>query len=128
MKPPAAASEPQAKAVQPEPVAVGVAGGPAEAAQSAAVNDSASREVTQTATSGTSEVPLVAAEGATGGQKKTHVTPPPPRHRGQPPFKMRGIEWRFVGRYWYALSRYWVRNPKTGKKEKRRRYLGRLDK
>ena len=139
MKPPATASEPQGKAVHPEPVAAGVAGGPAEAAQSAAVNDSASREVTQTATSGTSEVPLVAVEeapqskeGATNKpERRSGGKPGPPtgrRHRGHPPFRMKGIEWRFIGRYWYALSREWIHDPRTGKKKRKRKYLGRLDK
>ncbi len=41
---------------------------------------------------------------------------------------MKGIEWRFIGRYWYALSREWIRDPKTGKKKRKRKYLGRLDK
>ncbi len=41
---------------------------------------------------------------------------------------MKGIEWRFIGRYWYALSRHWVRDPETGKKKRKRKYLGRLDK
>ena len=166
----------QAKAMEPKPVAVGVPGGPVEAAQSAGGHDSAGLEEPQTATSGTPEVPLVAAreapqedgddidghkkrpqkraartrgrpQGATSGSK---ADPPvaagtatrgrsrrPPgkagapegeRHRGHPPFRMKGIEWRFIGRYWYALSRHWVPDPKTGKKKRKRKYLGRLDK
>lgn len=77
------------------------------------------------ATSGKSADPLVAAGGITEGRKSP---PEEERHRGGPPFRMKGIEWRRVGRYWYALSRHWVLDPKTGKKKRKRRYLGRLDK
>jgi len=67
-------------------------------------------------------------QGAGGGSNGRRARPQGERRRDEPPFKMRGLEWRFIGRYWYALSRHWVRDPETGKKKRKRRYLGRLDK